>query len=200
LFEGDPPPVFVILDVGLPDESGFDLCREFRRSSEIPILFLTAREGEIDRVVGLELGADDYVTKPFSPRELVARVRAILRRTQGAGAANANSPSREDSSLTSGRMDGFEIDEARRQIRFEGQLLTLTRYEYGMLLLFLAHPGRVFTRDQLMDHVWEEPESSLDRTVDAHVKSLRAKLRAIDEEAEVIVTHRGVGYSLREER
>ncbi len=185
-------PALVVLDVGLPDISGFDVCREIRKSSQAPIIFLTARESEIDRVVGLELGADDYVVKPFSPRELVARIRAVLRRAESAPASDAGADG-DDAS------QAFAIDEKRLQIRYRDRALSLTRYEFGLLRLFAAHPGRVYTRDQLMDHVWEEPEASLDRTVDAHIKTLRAKLREIDENADPIVTHRGIGYSLRED-
>ncbi len=188
-------PALIVLDVGLPDISGFDVCREIRKTSRVPIIFLTAREGEIDRVVGLELGADDYVVKPFSPRELVARIRAVLRRTESRGETEPSS------SVTTGdaASSAFEIDEKRLQIRYGGQALVLTRYEFGLLRLFATHPGRVYTRDQLMEQVWEEPEASLDRTVDAHIKTLRAKLREVDQTVDPITTHRGVGYSLRED-
>lgn len=185
-------PDLIVLDVGLPDMTGFNLCREIRKSSQVPIIFLTAREGEIDRVVGLELGADDYMVKPFSPRELAARVRAVLRRF-----SNSTEPAAAGASTS--RSAAFAVDEMRMQIRFRGQPLTLTRYEFGLIKLFASQPGRVFTRDQLMDHVWEEPEASLDRTVDAHIKTLRSKLREIDASVDPITTHRGVGYSLRED-
>lgn len=196
---GKETPALIVLDVGLPDISGFDFCREIRKTSQVPIIFLTAREAEIDRVVGLELGADDYVIKPFSPRELAARVRAILRRvgaTAENGEGNGSSGNSQEAAACSA---AFEIDEMRMQIRYRGQCLTLTRYEFGLLKLLVSHPGRVFTRDQLMDQVWEEPEASLDRTVDAHIKTLRAKLREVDDSVDPIVTHRGVGYSLRED-
>jgi len=185
-------PALVILDIGLPDMSGLDVCREIRASSQTPILFLTAREGEIDRVLGLELGADDYVVKPFSPRELSARVRAILRRTQAA--REEPLPDTEAPGCAA-----FEVDDVRQRICYRGQALTVHRYELGLLKLLAAHPGRVYTRDQLMDQVWEEPEASTDRTVDAHVKALRSKLREIDGTVDPIVTHRGIGYSLRED-
>ena len=188
----ESPPALIVLDVGLPDMSGFDVCREIRATSQVPIVFLTAREGEIDRVVGLELGADDYMIKPFSPRELVARVRAILRR-----AGSVALPAEEEEVSISSEV--FEVDEMRMQIRYRGEPMSLTRYEFGLLKLFVEHPGRVYTRDQLMDHVWEEPEASLDRTVDAHIKTLRSKLKTIDESTDPITTHRGVGYSLRED-
>ena len=192
-FERDSPDL-IVLDVGLPDITGFDLCREIRKTSQVPIIFLTAREGEIDRVVGLELGADDYMVKPFSPRELAARVRAVLRRV-----SNASEPAAAGPTENVSRSSAIEVDDMRMQIRYRGESLTLTRYEFGLLRLFATQPGRVFTRDQLMDQVWEEPEASLDRTVDAHIKTLRAKLREIDGEVDPITTHRGVGYSLRED-
>jgi two-component system, OmpR family, catabolic regulation response regulator CreB len=178
----------VILDVGLPDLSGFDVFRRLRaQHAALPILFLTARADEIDRVVGLELGADDYVTKPFSPRELVARVRSILRRSAGAAAAApaATLP--------------FACDDGKRQIRFYGQLLDLSRYEYGLLKTLIARPGFVFTRERLLALVWDDDTDSLDRTVDAHVKTLRAKLKAVAPSLEPIRTHRGVGYALAED-
>ncbi len=187
----DKTPDFIILDVGLPDISGFEVCREIRKTSTVPVLFLTARENEIDRVVGLEIGADDYVVKPFSPRELVARVRAILRRSQNQMKSSADS--------TMIQVGELQIDCERMQAHWQTTSLNLSRYEFGLLKVFLQHPGRVYTRDQLMDLVWDEPEASFDRTVDAHIKSLRAKLRDADPNLDAIVTHRGVGYSLREE-
>ena len=193
--QSEESPELLILDVGLPDMSGFDVCREVRRTSAVPIVFLTARESEIDRVVGLELGADDYVVKPFSPRELVARVRAILRRADAAVQVSAPAGQGECHSW-----GPFEIDERRHRISFGGRPLDLSRYEYGLLSLFIKHPGRVYSREQLMQNVWDEPDASLDRTVDAHIKSLRAKLREeLQAGAEAIVTHRGVGYSLKED-
>jgi two-component system catabolic regulation response regulator CreB len=178
----------VILDVGLPDGSGFERCKEIRAFSSVPVLFLTARGDEVDRVVGFEIGADDYVTKPFSPRELVARARAILKRTRGTAAAGAG----EVRSAA-----GLVVDEARARIAYHGNPLVLTRYEYLLLAFLVAHPGRVFSRAQLMDSVWGSSGTSLERTVDAHVKSIRHKLRAIAPDADPIETHRGLGYSLR---
>jgi two-component system catabolic regulation response regulator CreB len=171
----------VILDVGLPDLSGFEVCRRIRAFSEIPVLFLTARSEEVDKLLGLEIGGDDYVAKPFSPRELVARVRVILRRL-----------TRPAASLSA----GFEHDAPGRRIRFRGQALDLTRYEYLLLRTLLSQPERIFTRAQLMESVWSGAEESSDRTVDTHIKTLRAKLRAVDAESDPIQTHRGVGYSL----
>jgi two-component system catabolic regulation response regulator CreB len=190
------PPALAILDVGLPDLNGFELFKRLHAlpgGAQVPMLFLTARSDEIDRVVGLELGADDYIAKPFSPRELVARVRGILRRTVRTPsvvpreAATANTPS------------VFLLDEERRQIRFYGRALELSRYEYGILRLLVRKPGRVFTRDELLGQVWEDGSGSLDRTVDAHIKTLRAKLKAVAPHTEPIRTSRGSGYALAED-
>ena len=172
-------PALAILDVGLPDIGGFALCRDLRRSRDLPVIFLTARGAEADRVLGLELGADDYVTKPFSPRELVARVRAVLRRSRGTAPGN-----------------GFEHDAEGHRIHFRGKLLDLTRYEYGLLAALLQRPGAILTRAQLMDRVWGGDSDSSDRTVDTHIKTLRAKLRDIDPDADPIRTQRGLGYAL----
>ncbi|OGT57031.1 MAG: two-component system response regulator CreB [Gammaproteobacteria bacterium RIFCSPHIGHO2_12_FULL_63_22] len=174
----------VILDVGLPDISGFELCRELRQFSEVPVVFLTARDGEVDRVVGLELGADDYVVKPFSPRELVARVRARLRR-----ASSTQHALRESGD--------FSHDLGGQRIRYRGAWLPLTRYEYQLLAVLLGRPGAIFSREQLMDHVWRDAPETVDRTVDTHVKTLRAKLRQVAGDADPIQTHRGQGYSLK---
>ncbi len=186
-FLGTQPVALVVLDVGLPDMSGFDVCREMQKLGAPPVIFLTARSGEVDRIVGLELGADDYLAKPFSPRELTARVRAILRRANGKAAAPAP---------TSGP---WTHDEARCRITYRGQNLELARNEYRLLAALLAAPGRVFSREQLMTAAWDDPGAALDRTVDAHIKLLRAKLREAAPESDPIVTHRGLGYSLREE-
>ncbi|MGH8492904.1 MAG: two-component system response regulator CreB [Moraxellaceae bacterium] len=183
----------VVLDVGLPDTSGFDLFRQMKDGSDVPVIFLTARSDEIDRVVGLELGADDYIAKPFSPRELAARVRTILRRsTRAAIKTEALKPEEPASTLP------FRLDEGRRQIRYYGQMLDLSRYEFGILRQLLLHPGRVYTREELMYQVWEAPEVSADRTVDTHIKMLRAKLKAVAPAVEAICTHRGTGYALAE--
>jgi two-component system catabolic regulation response regulator CreB len=168
-----------ILDVGLPDIDGFALCRELRRTSDLPVIFLTARDAEAERVLGLELGADDYVAKPFSPRELVARVRAVLRRKSGPVSDN-----------------GLVHDAQGRRIHFRGQRLDLTRYEYGLLAALMQRPGAILSRAQLLDRVWGDERESADRTVDTHVKTLRAKLRAIDPDVDPIRTRRGLGYSI----
>ena len=180
----------VVLDVGLPDGSGFDVCRELRGFSDVPVIFLTARNDEIDRVLGLELGADDYVTKPFSPRELVARVRARLRR---AGAVPAASQVSADPWVTRG---AFAIDREGHRIRYRQQLLDLTRYEYAVLDALLQRPGAILSRAQLMDRGWDSDADSADRTVDTHVKTLRAKLRAAGADPDPIRTHRGLGYAV----
>jgi len=174
-----------VLDIGLPDINGIELCKQLRQSCEVPIIFLTARNSEIDRVVGLEVGGDDYVSKPFSPRELSARVKAVLRRSAPRPAAPATA-------------SVFALDAERFQASFCGTPLELSRYEFLLLQVFLRRPGQVFSREQLMDLVWDAPEASMDRTVDAHIKNLRGKLRAINSELDPITTHRGVGYALKE--
>jgi len=179
------PHDLILLDLGLPDIDGKDVCRRIRDRSDVPIIVVTARGDEIDRVVLLELGADDYVVKPFSPRELVARVRACLRRR------NPAAPPRWQAS------GAFEIDREGRRVRYRGRLLELTRYEYGVLAALLERPGAVLSRAQLMDRVWTDALDSSDRTVDTHVKTLRAKLRDAGGGAgDPITTHRGLGYSL----
>lgn len=177
----------VVLDVGLPDMSGFDVCRALRRHSDVPVIFLTARADEVDRIVGLELGADDYVGKPFSPREVVSRVRAILRRARPelrlAGAPPNVAPR-------------FTVDAEGLRIAYHGVWLDLTRYEYLLLVLLLARPGRVLSRARIMENVWQDGGESLERTVDTHVKTLRGKLRTVHADEDPIVTHRGLGYSI----
>lgn len=189
------PYDLAVLDVGLPDMGGFDLFREIRKAHDLPVLFLTARAGEIDRVVGLELGADDYVVKPFSPRELAARIKAILRRT---GKGNGPAPSAATAPAAAAGLP-FAHDTERCVIAYFGARLDLSRYEYRLLGVLLEKPGRVWSRERLMEKAWDVPEASLERTVDAHIKSLRAKLRAVRPEIEPITTHRGLGYSLKED-
>lgn len=176
----------VILDVGLPDISGFDVCKSIRTQSTVPVLFLTARSEEIDRVIGFEIGGDDYVAKPFSPRELASRVKAILKRSQPMALAP-----------TQANQTGlFSVDGHKACIAYKDQTLELTRYEYLMLKLLLTHPERVFSRTQIMNSVWDSPDHSMDRTVDTHIKSIRAKLRAVDDSWNPVRTHRGLGYSV----
>lgn len=184
---GAKAPDLAILDVGVPDGNGFDVCRAIRKTSELPIVFLTARAEEIDRILGLELGADDYVTKPFSPREVCARVRAILRRSAGRTATAVNDNAQAL----------LQLDEIAQRIRCGGQWLALTRYEYRLLATLLKRPQRIFSRAELMDLVWADAPDTADRTVDAHVKLLRAKLREAGASAELIQTHRNMGYSLQ---
>jgi two-component system catabolic regulation response regulator CreB len=176
----------IVLDIGLPDINGLELCKEIRQRCNLPIIFLTARATEIDRVVGLEIGADDYVVKPFSPRELTARVKAVLRRTRRPVVERPTPQT-------------FQVDESKRRISYRGRPLDLSRYEYNLLTLFIQRPGHVFSREQLMDMAWDEPEASMDRTVDAHIKNIRAKLKSIEPDMDPIVTHRGVGYALKED-
>ncbi|MGZ0706486.1 two-component system response regulator CreB [Pseudomonas piscis] len=177
------PADLVILDIGLPDISGFETCKELRRFSEVPVMFLSARDGEIDRVVGLEIGADDYVVKPFSPREVAARVKAILKRVVVRAA-----PEPEAVAL-------FAIDPQRVQISYRGQPLSLTRHEFRLLQCLLEQPERVFSREQLLDALGVMADVGYERNIDSHVKSLRAKLRLVAAQAEPIQTHRGLGYS-----
>lgn len=181
-------PALAILDVGLPDINGFELCRRLlAQADDLPILFLTARSDELDRLIGLEIGADDYVAKPFSPREVSARVRTILRRLQKQQRLQQS---------THYHLGAFTLDEEGALICYHQQPLPLTRYEFLLLKTLLLAPGRVFSRQQLMDIVWAQAEESLERTVDTHIKTLRAKLRAIDAGEPPIHTHRGLGYSV----
>lgn len=198
---------FIILDVGLPDLNGFEVCKKIRLFNHTPLLFLTARDDEIDRIIGLEIGADDYCAKPFSSREIVSRIKAIWRRMEiqqqllhvsnssfqsDINHANFNkSPEQNQSQKT------WQCVDAALQIHYFGQALHLTRYEYRLLKLLIDHPMQVFSRQQLMDHIWEHPEHSLERTVDTHIKSLRQKLKNITIEHDPIITHRGFGYSLK---
>lgn len=172
---------FVVLDVGLPDWNGFELLKEIRKTHSVPVLMLTARRDEVDRIVGLEIGADDYVTKPFSPREVVARIKVILRRAGGGAEISSH---------------GFDIDNLAMRISYQGVRLELTRSEYALLSALVQRPGQIFSRRQLIEHIWSSNHPSDDRVVDTHVKSLRAKIKRIDPEADPIKTHRGFGYAL----
>ncbi len=177
---GREDPALVILDVGLPGgRDGFDVCRELRARGDLPVLFLTARDDETDRVVGLELGADDYVVKPFSPRELVARVKAILRRARQAPAAQ--------DVVTVGEL---EVDHRRREARVEGEVVALTTREFDLLAFVSANPGLALSRQQLLDGVWGADWYGDARTVDVHVAQLRRKLGP----ALPLATVWGVGY------
>ncbi|MFN4291621.1 MAG: response regulator [Permianibacter sp.] len=179
-----------ILDVGLPDQTGFSLCQSLRQQHATPVLFLTARNDAFDRIVGLELGADDYLGKPFSPRELVLRVQVIVRRHRDAGRHTG-------SSGTANASAAFVHQREQARILFRGQLLTLTKSEYWLLATLLSQPERVFSRDQLLDALGPGAEDSGDRSIDTLIKQLRAKLRAVDAGSDPISTHRGLGYSLK---
>ena len=177
-------PKIVILDIGLPgDIDGIQLCRELRAFSDVPVIMLTARDGEIDRIVGLELGADDYVTKPFSPRELVARVRAVLRRSDGASRASLPPIL---------RVGEVEVDTARREVRLGGDPVSLTAREFDLLQYLAENLGLALSRRQLLDGVWGYDWVGDERTVDVHVLQLRKKLGT----ALRVTTVRGVGYRL----
>ena len=170
----------IVLDVGLPDFDGFEVCRRIRKTSDIPILFLTSRSDEIDRVVGLEIGGDDYLTKPFSTRELPARIKAIMRRLSPASAPRDST--------------GLALNLEKHTVTHLGRAVDLSRLEFELLAVLHKHPGRVFTRNQILDQAWPDGGCVTDRTVDAHIKSLRKKLG----DPELIETVRGVGYRLRE--
>lgn len=184
----------VLLDVGLPDGSGFEVCKSIRAASGVPVIFLTARSGELDRVVGLEIGGDDYVVKPFSPRELVARVRAVLRR---APSPTPHAPQANPGAAPSSR-SALVVDEDRCQAVYYGAPVALSRYEFRMLKALARHPGRVFSREQLMEHASDEPAAAMERTIDTHIKTLRSRLREVRSDVEPIITHRGLGYALLE--
>lgn len=182
----------LILDLMLPDGSGTEFLRELRNESNVPVIVLTSRDSEADKVVGLELGADDYVVKPFSPREVIARVRAVLRRTAG-----TNNDAESDTVEAS----GIRLDVGKRRVwvaAAEEQEITLSRLEFDLLETLVRAPGRVFDRQRLLDRVWGNDTIVTDRTVDAHIKSLRKKLVAAGLDADTIETVRGVGYRLRE--
>ncbi len=172
-------PAVLILDLMLPGIDGIEICRAVRLCSDVPILMVTARVDEIDRLLGLDTGADDYVCKPFSPREVVARVRALVRRAEGRLVAGA---------------PPWEIDEAGYRIRWRGHWLGLTPIEFRMLRLLLSRPGRVFSRAQLLDSVQQELRDVSDRAIDSHVKNLRRKLQQVDAQADCIASVYGVGY------
>ena len=171
-------PDLILLDIMLPGRDGLEICRELRTFSEVPIMLITARVEEVDRLLGLDLGADDYICKPFSPREVMARVRAILRR------------------LPPQPVAGLQLDAAAYQASYAGVQLDLTPVEFRLLLCLAAAPGRVFSRDNLMDHLYDDHRVVTDRTVDSHVKNLRRKLEQAAPEHEMIFSIYGVGYKL----
>jgi two-component system response regulator VicR len=184
-------PDLIVLDLMLPKLDGLEVCRALRRERDVPIIMLTALDAEIDRVVGLELGADDYVVKPFSVRELMARVKNVLRRTAARPAAN-------DSAATAVRVGALTVDPARREVHLDGRELTLTALEFELLHTLARHAGQVLSREQLVEQVWGYDYLGDLRVVDAAVKRLRAKLRQTAPQLDIIVTVRGVGYRLLE--
>jgi two-component system response regulator BaeR len=196
----ESPPDLILLDLMLPGRDGIDICRELRAGSDVPIVMMTARVEEIDRLLGLELGADDYVCKPFSPRELVARVRAILRRTRVAARAAGGQDGDDPGRLVVDWVDDDErpvrlvVDEARHQVTLEDKALELTPVEFRLLATLAAVPGRVLRRDALLDRLYADHRVVSDRTVDTHVKNLRRKLAQVVGERELIHSVYGVGY------
>jgi two-component system, OmpR family, response regulator len=184
-FSADRPDL-IVLDIGMPELDGLDVCREVRKTSDVPILFLSARDDEIDRVLGLEIGGDDYVTKPFSPRELVARVNVILRRTARGPDAN------EAAALSQGRLS---VDPEQHVAEFAGTPLRLTAIEFGILRAFLTRPAVVFSREQIMNAAYQLNIQVSDRTIDSHIRNIRAKLSAANCD-NVIETIHGVGFKL----
>lgn len=181
-------PTLVILDLMLPNMDGWEVCRELRRSSDVPILILTAREEELDRILGLSLGADDYVVKPFSPRELVARVRAILRRARP-------NPWQAKGLLSHGEL---VVNLEKRKVTLNGDRVALTPSEYKLLHALMAAPGRVFTREELLNHLYPGGEAVIDRIVDVHIGKLRQKIEDDPSSPRFISTVRGVGYQFAE--
>ncbi len=188
-------PHLIILDIIMPEINGIDVCREIRKESETPVIFLTSKDDEIDRIVGLEIGADDYITKPFSPRELIARVRAILRR----GANNSLSDLRTDKSEESKRWlkhGALSMDLDQFKAYWKKNEVSLTRTEFALLRTMLNHPGKVFSRDQLMDRAYPQGEIVSDRTIDSHVRRVRKKFA--EHGGEPVETVHGLGYRLGE--
>jgi len=182
---GKHRPDLVILDLMIPKVDGWEVCRRLRRTSEMPVIMLTARGEEIDRVAGLTLGADDYVVKPFSPRELVARVKAVLRRTSPA-------PNKEERMLIHGPV---RLDLEKRRLSVDNQPVSLTPHEYALMVALMASPGRTFTRDELLDRLYPMGEAVvIDRVVDVHIGKLRQKIEPISAEPQYIITVRGIGY------
>jgi DNA-binding response OmpR family regulator len=179
----------ILLDLMLPEMNGLEVCRTIRRSSDIPIIMLTAKEGEIDRVLGLELGADDYVTKPFSMRELIARIKSVLKRTAPAGAASEGPKVLLSNDL--------QIDLLGHEVTVKGAVVNLSSKEYELLRILASHPGQVLTREQLLNLVWGNDFYGDDRTVDVHIRWLREKIEEDPGNPQYILTVRGVGYKFR---
>jgi len=179
------PPDLLLLDLMLPGKDGLTICRELRRFSDLPIIMITAKVEEIDRLLGLELGADDYICKPFSPREVVARVKVIFRRLDRIHCASPET--------------GFTVDEERMQIRCAGQPLDLTPNEYRLLAILLKRPGRVYSRDALLDQLYDADRDVSDRSIDSHIKNLRKKMAIIKPDQTLIHSIYGIGYKLEVE-
>jgi DNA-binding response OmpR family regulator len=182
-------PILVILDLMLPEVDGWEVCRQLRRSFDVPILMLTARGEEVDRVSGLTLGADDYVVKPFSPRELVARVKAILRR--------GRLEPRPESGVLS--YQELVLDLEKRKVSLSGRPLSLTPHEYKLLIAFMTTPGKVFTREELLEHLYPHGEAVIDRVIDVHIGKLRQKIEKDPSKPRFILTVRGIGYQFEEQ-
>ena len=182
---GSREPDLVLLDIGLPDGSGLDVCRELRRDSRVPIIMLTARGAESDRVAGLELGADDYIVKPFSAREVMARVRAVLRRATPAPSGDGGEPI---------RIGDLTLDTAKHEARLDGQPLELSRKEFELLRVLMESAGSVLTREALIDEVWDMNWFGSTKTLDVHISGLRKKLGDDSKEPRYIHTVRGVGF------
>jgi len=182
-------PIFVILDLMLPSVDGWEVCRQLRKASDVPILILSAREEEVDRVSGLTLGADDYMVKPFSPRELVARVKAILRRGRFSTTQNKKLLSYE----------GLVLDQEKRKVSLNDRLIILTPHEFSLLQTLMASPGKVFTRDELLTRLYPKHEAIvIDRVVDVHIGKLRQKIERDPSNPQFILTVRGIGYTFAE--
>lgn len=183
-------PDLIILDLMLPGMDGIDVCRALRKESDVPIIMLTARVEETDRIIGLELGADDYVTKPFSPREVVARVRAVLRRTR---------PSADQAGQAVLVVGALRLDEAKRTLTVDGRPVDLTPSEFDILKVMMREPGRVFRREQLLEATQGIAYEGYERTIDTHIKNLRRKIEANPRQPEYLLTVHGVGYKMRED-
>jgi DNA-binding response OmpR family regulator len=181
-------PDLVVLDVMLPGKSGLDIARELRATSNVPIIMLSAKGDEVDRILGLEFGADDYVTKPFSPRELVSRVKAILRRV-------ATPPAEAHAVFTVGELT---IDDTSRQVMMGGEAVHLTSSEYGILMLLARHPGKAFSRQAILAALWDESPVGDERAIDVHIHNMREKLEPDAKNPVYLLTVRGFGYRLRE--
>ena len=189
IFQEESPDL-IILDLMLPLLDGFEVCRRVRKTNDVPIVMLTARGEDIDKILGLELGADDYVTKPFNPRELAARVKAILRRSQ----ASATDPAK----MQIIRLQDMQIDMFQHKVRVRDKFVDLTSKEFALLSLMASHPGRVFSREKLLEHVWGYDFYGDARTVDVHIRHLREKIEPEPASPQLILTVWGAGYKFRE--